>query len=110
MTQIDDVLALAVIGRDEAMITYAATIDPVYTIGPKVHGGSAQMLAANAAHAAFLEWTRSSAPPREPAGGRAPGAGGGVLYAGVRAWFGLGGPGGGVGGRPGPGVGSGGAR
>ncbi|GAA3049568.1 thioesterase family protein [Gordonia defluvii] len=68
MTQIDDVLALAVIGRDEAMITYAATIDPVYTIGPKVHGGSAQMLAANAAHAAFLEWTGSSAPPLIRAG------------------------------------------
>lgn len=62
MTRLDDVLSLAVTDRDDAAITYAATIDPIYTIGPKVHGGSAQMLAVNAAHTAFREWTGDDGP------------------------------------------------
>jgi acyl-coenzyme A thioesterase PaaI-like protein len=34
-------------------IEYSAQIDPVFTIGPKVHGGTLQMLCANAALAGF---------------------------------------------------------
>jgi acyl-coenzyme A thioesterase PaaI-like protein len=34
-------------------IEYSAQIDPVFTIGPKVHGGTLQMLSANAALAGF---------------------------------------------------------
>lgn len=34
-------------------ITYAAVIDPVFTIGPKVHGGSLQMLVSHAAREAL---------------------------------------------------------
>ncbi|MGV9825870.1 thioesterase family protein [Gordonia sp. NPDC003429] len=36
-------------------LVYTATIDPVFTIGPKVHGGSMQMLVAHAARRAFDE-------------------------------------------------------
>nr|WP_212763356.1 thioesterase family protein [Gordonia araii] len=68
----DDALALTVIDRDDSTVTYTSTIDPVYTIGPKVHGGTAQMLVANAAHAAFCEWTDSAAPPLARATGTAP--------------------------------------
>jgi Thioesterase-like superfamily len=35
-------------------IEYTASIDPVFTIGPKVHGGTLQMLTANAALAGFI--------------------------------------------------------
>ncbi|MFT4043562.1 MAG: thioesterase family protein [Gordonia sp. (in: high G+C Gram-positive bacteria)] len=36
-------------------VVYTANIDPVFTIGPKVHGGSMQMLIAHAARTAFAE-------------------------------------------------------
>lgn len=36
-------------------VSYTATVDPVFTIGPKVHGGSLQMVAVGAARAAFAE-------------------------------------------------------
>lgn len=41
-------------------VALAATIDPVFTIGPKVHGGSLQMVAVGAARAAFAELARAS--------------------------------------------------
>ena len=37
--------------------TYRAVIDPVFTIGPKVHGGSLQMVVAHAALTGFTELT-----------------------------------------------------
>ncbi len=40
---------------DRVGVAYWATIDPVFTIGPKVHGGSLQMIAVGAARAAFTE-------------------------------------------------------
>jgi hypothetical protein len=45
-------------------IEYSAQIDPVFTIGPKVHGGTLQMLSANAALAGFI----ATAPHDKPAG------------------------------------------
>ncbi|GED99005.1 thioesterase family protein [Gordonia crocea] len=72
MKGLHEILALAVIDRDDDQIVYTAQIDPIYTIGPKVHGGSAQMLAVNAAHAAFLEWTGSEAPALVRADGQSP--------------------------------------
>ena len=46
-------LALTEIGRTaEQTITYRAEVDPVFTIGPKVHGGSLQMVVAHAARLA----------------------------------------------------------
>ncbi|MCF8589644.1 thioesterase family protein [Gordonia liuliyuniae] len=36
-------------------LVYRATIDPTFTIGPKVHGGSTQMLAAKAARTALAD-------------------------------------------------------
>ena len=44
-------------------VEYSAQIDPVFTIGPKVHGGTLQMLSANAALAGF----RATAPADKPA-------------------------------------------
>lgn len=44
-------------------IEYTAQIDPVYTIGPKVHGGTVQMITANAALAGFI----ATAPADMPA-------------------------------------------
>ena len=58
--------AMALTPRGDGV--YDGVLNEHWTIGPKVHGGSAQMLAANAAHAAFLEWTGSSAPPLIRAG------------------------------------------
>ena len=47
-------LALTEIGRTaEQTITYRAEVDPVFTIGPKVHGGSLQMVVAHAARLAL---------------------------------------------------------
>lgn len=44
-------------------IEYSAVIDPVFTIGPKVHGGTTQMLTANAALAGFIATAPEGAPP-----------------------------------------------
>ena len=62
-----EILALAEVSRDDAdRITYRATIDPVFTIGPKVHGGSLQMVVANAARRALADL----APNDQAAGAR----------------------------------------
>ncbi|MAU84507.1 thioesterase family protein [Gordonia sp. Z-3] len=51
-----DVLDLTEVSRTGAdAITYRTTIDPVFTIGPKVHGGSLQMVVAHAAARALGE-------------------------------------------------------
>ena len=39
----------------ESGVSYTATMDPAFTIGPKVHGGSLQMVAVAAARQAFAE-------------------------------------------------------
>ncbi|MBA4023171.1 MAG: thioesterase family protein [Gordonia sp.] len=44
-------------------IDYTAVIDPVFTIGPKVHGGTTQMLSAKAALAGFVATAPEGAPP-----------------------------------------------
>lgn len=64
MTKLGQLLELTRIadevGRD---VVYRATIDPVFTIGPKVHGGSVQMLAAKAARSALIESADPDARP-----------------------------------------------
>ncbi|WAC56833.1 thioesterase family protein [Gordonia sp. SL306] len=57
MTQkLADVLALTEVGRSgDDRITYRAVMDPVFTIGPKVHGGSLQMVVAHAARQALTD-------------------------------------------------------
>lgn len=57
MTRLSDLLHLTGLERSDigARIVYRATIDPTFTIGPKVHGGSIQMLAAHAARAALAD-------------------------------------------------------
>ncbi|QKT08420.1 thioesterase family protein [Gordonia sp. X0973] len=72
MSPFDDVLALTVAARADRELTYRATIDPVFTIGPKVHGGSAQMMIVNAAHAAYCQWAGLDAPPLRMADGTTP--------------------------------------
>ncbi|GAB06079.1 thioesterase family protein [Gordonia amarae] len=39
----------------EGVLSYTATVDPAFTIGPKVHGGTLQMVAVAAARQAFAE-------------------------------------------------------
>lgn len=46
-------LALKEVSGDSA--TYVAVIDPIFTIGPKVHGGSVQLLCAQAALTGFAD-------------------------------------------------------
>ncbi|MYR08492.1 thioesterase family protein [Gordonia sp. SID5947] len=57
MTQkLADVLALTEVGRSgDDRITYRTVMDPVFTIGPKVHGGSLQMVVAHAARLALSD-------------------------------------------------------
>ncbi|GAB93325.1 hypothetical protein GORHZ_213_01010 [Gordonia rhizosphera NBRC 16068] len=51
-----EVLTLTVAQRPGPdRITYRGTIDPVFTIGPKVHGGSLQMVVAHAARLALRD-------------------------------------------------------
>ncbi|MEE4025838.1 thioesterase family protein [Gordonia sp. PKS22-38] len=51
-----DLLTLTEVSRPgEDRITYRAVIDPVFTIGPKVHGGSLQMIVARAAAQALTD-------------------------------------------------------
>ncbi|MDY6809378.1 thioesterase family protein [Gordonia sp. HNM0687] len=51
-----EILALTEVSRAGAdRITYRARMDPVFTIGPKVHGGSLQMVVANAARRALVD-------------------------------------------------------
>ncbi|MFT3901055.1 MAG: thioesterase family protein [Gordonia sp. (in: high G+C Gram-positive bacteria)] len=57
MSALGDALTPTIIDRDDESMRLRATIDPVFTIGPKVHGGSAQALIVNAAHAAHLALT-----------------------------------------------------
>ena len=53
--QLAELLALTETGRTgDDRIAYRAFIDPVFTIGPKVHGGSLQMVVAHAARAALV--------------------------------------------------------
>lgn len=47
------VLALTETGRGDGRIGYRTSIGPVFTIGPKVHGGSLQMVVAHAARSAL---------------------------------------------------------
>ncbi|MFT4125508.1 MAG: thioesterase family protein [Gordonia sp. (in: high G+C Gram-positive bacteria)] len=57
LTRIED-------GHDAAglpRVSYGAVIDPTFTIGPKVHGGSMQMLVAHAATRAVADLARPSA-------------------------------------------------
>ncbi|PXW35384.1 UNVERIFIED_CONTAM: acyl-CoA thioesterase [Williamsia faeni] len=61
---LDVVNTLQQVGTGESdRIEYTAQIDPVFTIGPKVHGGTLQMLTANAALAGFI----ATAPADKPA-------------------------------------------
>ncbi|ROZ98836.1 thioesterase family protein [Gordonia sp. OPL2] len=61
--KLDDVRILTEVSRSGSdRITYRAVIDPVFTIGPKVHGGSLQMVVAAAAERALTELTPSSDP------------------------------------------------
>jgi hypothetical protein len=61
---LDIVNTLQQVGDPESdRIEYTAQIDPVFTIGPKVHGGTLQMLTANAALAGFI----ATADPKRPA-------------------------------------------
>lgn len=61
---LDIVNTLQQVGDPESdRIEYTAQIDPVFTIGPKVHGGTLQMLTANAALAGFI----ATADPERPA-------------------------------------------
>lgn len=63
---LDVVNTLQQVGTGESdRIEYTAQIDPVFTIGPKVHGGTLQMLTANAALAGFI----ATAPGDEAGGG-----------------------------------------
>ncbi|MFT4201965.1 thioesterase family protein [Gordonia sp. (in: high G+C Gram-positive bacteria)] len=72
MSGIDDGLVLTVVDRGDSTITFTATIDPMFTIGPKVHGGSAQMMVVNAAHAAYRAWFGEADPELARADGTAP--------------------------------------
>lgn len=45
---------------EQPSITYATSIDPAFTIGPKVHGGTMQMIIARAASRAFDDLAPSS--------------------------------------------------
>ncbi|MGC4961609.1 thioesterase family protein [Gordonia sp. DT218] len=77
MTQkLTDVLALTEVGRSgDDRITYRAVMDPVFTIGPKVHGGSLQMVVAHAARQALTELSPPGASDSLPgASGSLPGA------------------------------------
>ncbi|MFW0785962.1 thioesterase family protein [Gordonia sp. CPCC 206044] len=52
--KLDQIRDLTEAGRDgDGRITYRTVIDPVFTIGPKVHGGSVQMVVARAARSAL---------------------------------------------------------
>lgn len=66
---LDQLNTLRIVSRSGAdRIEYAAVIDPVFTIGPKVHGGTTQMLSANAALAGFIATApEGSAPPADVA-------------------------------------------
>ncbi|MDL9936122.1 thioesterase family protein [Gordonia sp. ABSL1-1] len=62
-SKLDEVRALTEIGRTGAdQVTYRAVIDPVFTIGPKVHGGSLQMIVARAARRALADLTPADDP------------------------------------------------
>ncbi|HEY9313059.1 thioesterase family protein [Williamsia sp.] len=66
MPSLDVVNTLRQVGTPTSdRIEYTASIDPVFTIGPKVHGGTLQMLTANAALAGFI----ATAPGDEAGGG-----------------------------------------
>ncbi|SIR67749.1 thioesterase family protein [Williamsia sterculiae] len=60
--------ALTLVDRPaDATAVYDGEIDPVFTIGPKVHGGSAQMLSALAAQTGFVDTAEASgAGPVDP--------------------------------------------
>ncbi|MCH5643893.1 thioesterase family protein [Gordonia sp. ABSL49_1] len=67
------VLTLDEIKRAEPdRITYRAVIDPVFTIGPKVHGGSLQMVVAHAAREALTALTAPDDPKAESAAEQIP--------------------------------------
>ncbi len=72
MTGLAQALALTPVDHGDGALAYAATIDPVYTVGPKVHGGSAQMISVNAAHAAHCRWAGLPNVPLADADGRTP--------------------------------------
>lgn len=60
VTKVAALLDLSVLDRGtdaggDQWVRYAATIDPAFTIGPKVHGGSMQMIVARAARLAYDE-------------------------------------------------------
>ncbi|AZG47976.1 thioesterase family protein [Gordonia insulae] len=61
--KLTEILVLTEVSRPGAdRITYRAVIDPVFTIGPKVHGGSLQMVVAHAARRALVELASPVAP------------------------------------------------
>ncbi|MCK0438596.1 thioesterase family protein [Gordonia alkaliphila] len=63
-TVLGDLLTFDVIGDDADSVTYRGSVSPAFTIGPKVHGGSLQMMAASAARAALYRLGG----PDQPAG------------------------------------------
>ena len=65
MTKLADLLRLETLARgaDGSSITYAAVIDEAFTIGPKVHGGSLQMVVTRAARAALGDLAAPDADP-----------------------------------------------
>lgn len=60
--KLTELLTLTEVDRGEPdAVTYSAHIDPTFTIGPKVHGGSLQMVVAKAAREALTALTPSPA-------------------------------------------------
>ncbi|MFZ2512647.1 MAG: thioesterase family protein [Gordonia sp. (in: high G+C Gram-positive bacteria)] len=69
-TALADLLTFQVDDRtvDSSAIVYRGSISPTFTIGPKVHGGSLQMMVGAAARAALIELTSADADPTLLAG------------------------------------------
>ena len=54
-----DLISLSTTSSSHSTISFAATVDPTFTIGPKVHGGSLQAITAAAAREGFRELLRA---------------------------------------------------
>ena len=64
MTRLAELLDLEEVAADGDTVDYRTVIDETFTIGPKVHGGSVQMIASKAARLAL---GRLAAPDADPA-------------------------------------------
>lgn len=52
---LDSLIELTGVSRGDGVVAYRGSLDPTFTIGPKVHGGSIQMMIAAAARRGLLE-------------------------------------------------------